>query len=525
MPIAPTGSAVGGRSCTQCPSFLADAKQRTMMGSDISAPICATKMLPLVMPKQPRDARDRAFAHQAKGCDKFGNPVEFNSLGPDYAPMLNVGGDGTAIGAVPDDQTNARCSDCMFFVQSREVSESTGWTASLCRASGSLMLDNKLPQYAARCGTFKRRMGPMSKSGNLSKFVFMPYLSPTFGKVDAAALYRKAARDMMNPLDYVTDREVTPAHAARGIQAWRRIVDPEGYGADTFLPVYNPASFRDDIRELVPQIDEDNHPELYADHNGYLYSIAVLWMELNESPAWWGQGGVGKTEFARHLAWLMQSPFSRISITASSELDDIIGKMRFEKNETVFQYGRLPKMWQEPGVILLDEPNTGPNDLWQALRPLTDDSKVLVLDQNRNEKLRRGIDTRLALAMNPDWSPLNVGTNTLGDADNSRLMHMYFALPPEDVEKEIIQARVGLDGWELDPARMKSLMGVAKDLRAASDNGNLHTSWGIRHQIKTARALKWWSPIVAYRRAIADSLEPSQLEFVLGVVNAHFVSR
>lgn len=524
MPVAPTQPTVGGRSCTRCPSFLADAKQRATMGSDISGPICGSKMLPLVMPLQPRDAKERAFAHQAKGCNKFGIDVELSELKPESAPILNVGGDPDALAQTPDDQTNARCGDCVFFVTSKEVSENTGWTSSLCRRNGTLMLDTRLSQYAKYCGTFKRRIGPMSRSGNLTKFVFMPYLSPTFGRVDAAAEYRKAARNVQNPLDYQTDREVTPAQANRGIQAWRRIVDPEGYGADTYLPIYNPESFDPDLRALVPKIEGDRRPDLYADHHGYLYSIAVLWRELDEAPAWWGQGGVGKTEFGNYLAWLMQSPFGRLSITAASELDDVMGKMRFENNETIFQYGRLPSMWRRPGVILLDEPNTGPNDLWQAIRPLTDNSKVLVLDQNRGERIPRGPDTYLALAMNPDWSPLNIGTNALGDADSSRLMHMFFALPPEDIEKEIIQARLDLDGWELDLARMKSLMGVAKDLRAACENGNLHSSWGIRHQIKVARALKWWPPVVAYRRAIADALEPQQLELVLGCVNAHFAS-
>ncbi len=525
MPVAPSTPAVGGRSCTECPSFLADAAQRSTMGTDVGAPICASKMLPLVMPKQPKDVKARAFSSQAKGCNEFGMSISMNPLTPDYAPTLPVGGDPSALGQVPDEQSNARCGDCVHFVQSREVSDATGWTASICRASGSLMLDTKLAQYARNCGAFKRRIGPMPKAGNLSKFVFMPYLGMSFGKVDFAAEYRRVSRNPMNPLEYQTDREVTPAHVARGIQAWRRIVDPEGYGADTFLPIYNPLSLDPDIRKLVPRIEEDRRPDMYADHNGYLYSIAVMWRELDETPAWWGQGGVGKTEFAQYLAWLMQAPFYRISITASSEVDDIIGKMRFEGGQTVFQYGRLPKAWNKTGLILLDEPNTGPNDLWQKIRPLTDNARTLTLDENHAEDIRRGLDTYFTMAMNPDWSPLNVGTNTLGDADGSRLMHMYFSLPPEDIEKEIIQARVYLDGWQLDDSKLRSLMGVAKDLRDASDNGNLHTSWGIRHQIKAARALRWWHPVVAYRRAIADSLEPSQLEFVLGVVNAHFVSR
>ncbi len=516
-------SAVGGRSCVTCPSFLADNKQRQTMGSNIAGPICGSKMLPLLAPAQPRDAQNKALQHAASGCDKFGVSVNMTTMPPDYTPELLVGVDVQAMSAMPDPQANARCGDCAHYVASYEVRENTGWTAAICRASGSLMSDEKLHHYASKCGKFKARYGPKPKSGNLAHFVFFPQFSPTFGKVDVTAEYRKAVSKSADPGAHPTDREVTDAHKARGIKAWRKIIDPEGYGSPTYLPVYDTNFFPEHLQVLVPNTGDDEHPELYADHNGFLYTMAVLWRELDEAPAWWGQGGVGKTEFARHLAWLMRSPFHRLSITAASELDDIIGKFLFEGNETVFHYGRLPQAWKSPGVILIDEPNTGPNEIWQAIRPLTDNSKMLVLDQNKAERIPRGKDTYLAFAMNPAWDPRNVGVNTVGDADNSRLMHMYFSLPPAELEIEIIQKRVALDGWQMTPAQTKALMGVANDLRGQGDA--LHTTWGVRHQIKAARALKWFTPPVAYRRAVGDSLEPSQLELILTSVSSHFPER
>lgn len=512
----------GLKTCSGCPSFLADSKQQATMGTDVNGPICASRMIPLIMPRQPKDAQNRAMQHIASDCKDYGKEVNLSRMPTEYAPTMPAGMDKVAITSVADDQTNARCSDCVHFVKSAEVSSETGWIASLCKATGSLMPDTKLSFYARACGQFKRRVGPSARTGNLTSFVWFPYFSPTFGKVDAAANYRKAISDQLHPSQYQTDREVTASHASRGIRAWRRIEDPEGYGAPTYLPIYDPNFFSEGLRVLVPKPEGDNRPDMYADHNGYLYSIAVMWRELDETPAWWGQGGVGKTEFANHLAWLMQAPFHRISINAASELDDVMGKMLFEGNETKFHYGRLPSAWKSPGVILLDEPNTGPNELWQAIRPLTDNAKTLVLDQNKSERIPRGPDTYLAMAMNPQWDPRNIGTNTIGDADSSRLMHMFFDLPPQDVEVAIVQVRLGLDGWQLDDKQIRALMGVATDLRQASTNGSLHTSWGIRHQIKVARALKWWSPVVAYRRAVGDALEPSQLEFVLGAVNSHF---
>src|SRR5688500_12122255 len=235
-----TKATVGGRSCVSCPSFLADNKQRDTMGGDISGPICGSKMLPLIMPTQPKDAKDRAFASIAGSCDSYGKQVSFSTMSVEYAPALSVGGDAESISAIPDLQQNARCGDCTHYVRSADVHEKTGWTASLCRAQGSLMLDNKLPYYARTCGQFKRHVGPKNPRMSLEKFVFLPTFSPTFGKIDLVAQYLKSFKGGFNPTDYQTDREVTARHTERGIRAWRRIADPEGYGADTYLPIYDP---------------------------------------------------------------------------------------------------------------------------------------------------------------------------------------------------------------------------------------------------------------------------------------------
>jgi formylglycine-generating enzyme required for sulfatase activity len=63
-------------------------------------------------------------------------------------------------------------------------------------------------------------------------------------------------------------------------------------------------------------------------------------------------------------------------------------------------------------------------------------------------------------------------------------------------------------------------MAIATDIRAATAQGTLPISWGIRHQIKVARALKWFTPVDAYRMAAGDFLEPTYREQILGFVRA-----
>jgi len=176
----------------------------------------------------------------------------------------------------------------------------------------------------------------------------------------------------------------------------------------------------------------------------------------------------------------------------------------------------------KPGILLLDEPNTGPPDVWQVIRPLTDNSRMLVLDQNSGERVRRHPDCYFALAMNPAWDPRNVGTQTIGDADGSRLMHVFFQLPPAPVEKEILKRRAKLDGYEPDDMILDRLMAVAGQIRDLSNDGQLHTTWGLRHQIKVIRAMQWFEPLMAYRLAVGDSMEPMQWEIIVTIIKQYF---
>lgn len=519
------------RSCRTCPSFLVGDAQASNLGSDLNGPICGSRMLPLVMPSQPRDVQERVFRHVADQCPKFGEQVNFTVLPADSAPRLPVGLDPEAKQPDPTaSQSDANCLSCQNYVPPAVVQRETGWTGSICRATGNLMPDSRLDSYASRCGKYVRKHTYSAVGQRLDSFTFFPQFSHTFGTVNPALAYRESVEKFVDPRRWVNEREVPEdrSDAAwarwhnRGIRAWRKITDPDGHGDSVWLPVYDPEFFSKDEQELIPLTNDDEHPELYADHGQLLYTMSVLWVKLDETPAWWGQGGTGKTEFARHLAWLMCLPFHRINVTAQTDIDDIAGKMLFEDGETRFHYGRLPSAWQRPGVILLDEPNTGPPDVWQFLRPLTDNSRMLVLDQNKGERLKRHNDCFFAMAMNPAWDIRNVGAQTIGDADSSRLAHMFFGFPPEELEIEIIQRRVKLDGWEVPNDTMSAIMKVCKDLRQMSDDHVLHTTWGVRHQIKVARMLRWFTPVKAYRRAIGDALEPQQLEAVLTVVKSYF---
>lgn len=421
------------------------------------------------------------------------------------------------------------CGTCKHYINEVTVvsSEYAGWTAGVCAAKGRLILGPYQSAEARGCDF--REYGAVQNGSEgkalLESMQYLPLFSESLASIPltpVASYFKAKAEGFIEPSEYPTDKPVEDGDFAAGIRSWRRFEDPDGSGNAVYFPVYDPATFDDDLRELIPKTGSDEHPELYVDHFGGMYALGVAWMELDETPALWGMPGTGKTELLRYAAWIMQIPFRRISFTASSEIDDVIGKMLFKDGETVFKYGSLPKGWTSPCVLCLDEPNTAPPEIWQRVRPLTDNSKQMVVVENEDEILGRHDDCYMALAMNPPWDVRNIGALEIADADSNRLFHTFVDLPPEELEREIIKERVKLDGWEIADSLLDSVMATAKSLREMADNQSIPLTWAIRQQIKVARALRWYAPVTAYRRAAGDFLEPEVQEILLDQVRANF---
>lgn len=510
------------RSCRDCPSYLEPDKVVSKFKKSIGSPMCGRFGIVLGKPGGSNRQTDKLSQYYAPNCDSYGLdlppvPIEKRLLVALPIPE--------AMSPASDLSMRDMCKSCLNcrkFISEETIASELGWTSGLCTAKGKLILPTQSVYEARAC--------PMREFGAIRHDALGVHLLPEYEDafqlaVEPVAAYFKNKGNLVEPQDYPTDKEVSEEESDSGIRAWRRVPDPTGSGNEVFLPIYRIDFFSPEEQAKIPHAGDDEHPELYVDHFGGTYLAAVAWTELDETPAAWGEAGVGKTELYRYLAWLMCLPFERISITASTEVDELIGKMMFTPDRgTWFQYGRLPLAWTKPCVLVLDEPNVGPVEVWQILRPLTDNSKQMVVDVNNGQRLSRHTDCYLGLAMNPAWDVKNVGALPISDADANRLFHVYIDLPPESLEREIIINRVKTDGWEIDSERLDMLMGVAADLRALAKDNELPLTWGIRPQIKVARALRWFDPITAYRRAIADYLEPTAQETLLDAVRAHVES-
>lgn len=509
-------------SCADCPSFLTEDTVISKFRKNFGGAACAKYGHVLSRPGNTDAQNSAAQVKYAEGCDSFGAPrpalpleMRFLVATPDMVIRK------PADDPLKRDACNT-CASCIKYVREDAVIAEMGWGAGICAARGKLILTNRQSKEAENCEY--REFGPV-RSTTAGINLFGEFDDGTSGSSPSAApiatFIARSVEAIPDPQLYESDKDVSDEEQLAGIRAWRKVTDPDNAARFTHLPIYRTDFFTEDEQKKIPKVGDEEHPEMYVDHFGGVYLCAVAWNELDETPVAWGEAGVGKTELFRHLAFLMGLPFERISITAGTELDELIGKMLFLDGETRFSYGRLPLAWTKPCVLCLDEPNTGAVEIWQRIRPLTDNSKQMVVEENAHEHLDRNDDCYLGLAMNPAWDPKNIGALPIADADVNRLFHVYISLPDESIEKQIIAARVRLDGWELSAGQMRMLMKIAADLRAHADEDTLPITWGIRPQIKVARALAWFEPLVAYRRAVGDYLEPQALEVLKDAVKSH----
>lgn len=519
------------KSCKTCPAFLDStdiANQERVYGKPLGVPACPRQGK--LLGTEDMSSIDEAILQEevAKTCPDHGKTLRNSSRS---VIVLDLGVALPKSEPDPNAPTVSSCRACHYFVPAGKVHKEINVQMGLCGLFGKLIPEAKCGDIAGNCRSAKRfspseditsdqhhasLLSTMTINPTLGKYI--TNIGDIIGSETVGGAPRPATRDNTPPEDYETDIVVTEAHKAKGIRAWRAL----SRGARTVhLPIFDRNFFSDDEVSKIPRTGDDEHPEQYHDHMDLAYTTAVLWRELDETPALHGVAGTGKTEFFRYMAWLMQLPFERISITRSSEIDDLAGKTHFEHNETVFKPGRIPQAWAKPCVIVLDEPNVGTPDVWQFIRPLTDNSKQLVLDMNEGQVIKRNDHAYLGMAMNPAWDVRNIGAEVISDADGSRLMHIFVSLPNEKIERKILKERCAADNYELPDEILDTLMRVAKDLRELSDSQTLSVTWGIRPQIKVARATKWFDLRQAYRLAAADYLDPSQQEMILDVVKTH----
>lgn len=515
------------KNCEGCPSYLTEPDQvRKAIGKLVGAPVCGR--YGHVLGSEALDEETNTAIRQkfAMECTSYGEPLPPKPV----SVLLRVAGsDPDIVDAGPSNDDISNCRSCAHYIAAPDVRETFGWAMPMCRATGKLIA--KPDTEWKTCGYAKQSVSQWDKKVWLDDVELLPYYKMGFRVATATAIKALTSHiDLLTkPSEYESDKPVSAEEAARGIRAWREVTDPTGGDGKTYLPIFDPLHFDEEERAKIPQFGDDEHPELYLDYNGLFFSFAIESIELKETVLLQGAPGLGKTEFARALAYAMQLPFERITFRQRMDGDALLGNPQYDPEKgTYFQPGRLPLCYERPCVLVLDEPNVvEDDDVLHVLRPMTDNSSQLVVEgvsgdgQRGSWRFTKNDDCYLLLAQNPSWDTKNIGTRELASADANRLSVLTVEDPPEAIEREIITARCRLDGYEIAADVLTAIVAIGKDIRALEAEGAFPDHWGTRQQIKVARKIPHYGFERAYKIAALDLYAPEVGEFVLQSIASH----
>lgn len=505
------------KACSSCPSMLTPEAARDRFSRPLGAYMCGRHGYVLNRPDADHSECNEAYKAFAENCEDYMEPLPATpvSLRPRVATVSEE-----VIEGGPTGMSVASCHGCQNCVKHTVVLDTWGWPLPLCKAKGTLIFDptreNKGCEWAR----------PGGSSESLFDVDLRKEFQPGFTVNSSASLEAMVNNGNLNvePTTYQTDAEVDPDDAADGIRAWRRLACPLGTGREIFMPIFDPSIFSEAERSQIPQTGGPHLPELYVDYANLVWKFAVEEWMLGQTLLIQSFPGLGKTELAYYLGWLMQMPVTRVYFQTSIEWDDIFGKAVFQKGETGWQDGRFTAAFRRPGIILVDEPNMAQSEIVATLRTSTELDATLFLDagyaNDDGERVKLEVKPHKynfrMWCSNPAWDPRNIGTKELAAADISRLSPAYLSYPPVGIEKTIIKSTVlELDGFDIPNDLLDDMMKVSTDIRAASEAGDYPGTWGIRENVKVARKLAWYPFVEAYRMSALNYFEPETAAFII----------
>lgn len=153
-----------------------------------------------------------------------------------------------------------------------------------------------------------------------------------------------------------------------------------------------------------------------------------------------GPTGSGKTRFVEHMAWRMGLPLVTVACHEDMAAPDLVGRFLLDEKGTVWEDGPLARAVRHGGICYLDEVVEARQDTTVVIHPLTDDRRILPLDQ-KNELIRAHPDFQLVISYNPGYQS---AAKDLKQSTRQRFAALDFDYPPRDVEIRIVMQEAGL---------------------------------------------------------------------------------
>jgi len=530
-------------SCGDCPNMIPEDEAEKHSGHDFGVPICGTLGPLLGQPGESEQDRLDTFNHFASGCSRYGvKGADANN------PQRRVFSGSEAITAslmgplTPDRPEVARCSGCANYIPAHNVRDKFGWNAGACAMYGCVLGGNQAmtmpkacPGHANKDWVKDNNIDILIRNGADDPFEGLELLSgysgnpvgvvvKTTSRVASGGKPRPKATSL-DPRKGPFHREATDDELAVGILGFNIFTMDSGK-MDLEYPVFAESQFDADEIAKIPTSLDGSGIHLYQDFDDALFQLYGAMMN-GSTPIFVGDAGTGKTEAFRFMAYLMGLPFTRISISKATEADDLTGSWVLKDGNMEWIYGDLCLI-DRPGVVIVDEPNMGMNDVWEIMRPLMDNARYIKLTKKDGEMRVRHHYNFFGMAMNPAWDPKYIGAQEQSIADGSRTVTISAGYPPVTVEKRILRDRckmgnptLGVAGFAIEKDDLTTIMKISEDIRAACDRslgGELEFAWGVRSNLAIAQLSNTFDLKHCYRLVATNALDPDQAAIIHALV-------
>jgi len=228
-----------------------------------------------------------------------------------------------------------------------------------------------------------------------------------------------------------------------------------------------------------------------------------------------GPTGCGKTRFVEYMAHRLGLPLITVSCHEDLTAADLVGRFLFKGNETIWQDGPLTLAVRYGAICYLDEIVEARKDTTVIIHSLTDDRRMLYLDQT-GEVLRADPSFMMVLSYNPGYQ--NV-VKDLKPSTKQRFASLQFDYPDVETETRIIASETGVD--EATAARLAEM---AQEIRRLKGFG-LEEGASSRLLVYAGRLIvAGLDPVSACTTTISHVLsdDAEVVQSVNDVINAYF---
>jgi nitric oxide reductase NorQ protein len=228
-----------------------------------------------------------------------------------------------------------------------------------------------------------------------------------------------------------------------------------------------------------------------------------------------GPTGCGKTRFVEYMANHLDVPLVTVSCHEDLTASDLVGRFLFKSDETVWQDGPVTLAVRYGGICYLDEIVEARKDTTVIIHSLTDDRRMLYLDQ-AGEVVKANPSFMMVLSYNPGYQHV---VKDLKQSTKQRFASLWFDYPDVSTETRIIVTETGLD-----EDRAQRLAQMAQEIRNLKGYG-LEEGASSRLLVYAGRLMNaGLDPVEACMTTISSVVtdDPEMIRSVNDIISAFF---